>query len=237
MRSLFHREWAQCSPRALDFDDKPIVVAGYCQLGKSREILLAAWRAVFEYEMLPIIWVRTHGGHEAVAQLRSNLEDFNCEIQALHGSIAGAMKSSSPPVLVAKDEYELDSGDAQVVITLANASRVRQIVRHELPRLSKRTCALGGKTPIVVICDEDDLNVTSSRRDQGKIEKAIEQLRGHAFQDVSVTATLTAVLLTGRPGTCRCIGKCIEKVAIPGRWPASGNLGPGPREARDVPLH
>ena len=56
----------------MNFGAEPVVVAGYCQLGKSREILLAAWRVVFECSMVPYIFVRNHEGHEAVAQLRAN---------------------------------------------------------------------------------------------------------------------------------------------------------------------
>ena len=41
----------------------------------------------------------------------------------------------------------------------------------------------------------------------------------------------------GGQGRAIAAGKCIEKVAIPGKRPETRNLGPGPQEASDEPLH
>ena len=72
---------------------------------------------------------------------------------------------------------------------LVNAAGMKEMQTKDLPRLDqgRRTdIPMSPSNPTkrkacVAICDEDDLNITSTDRDKGKIEKLVRDVRACAY--------------------------------------------------------
>ena len=183
-----------------------IVLFGNCQGGKSFEICRAAWLAHFVYKTVPVVFVKVSGGISAMEQLKLTIARFNKHIDEV------LLAASTPPDEygcgyaryhlwpVRMEEFNFHKRyECQVVISICNPSSLRLFLRLEMESCIQASAS-------VAIFDEDDLNIQTDSADRRATEKLLFEklpgahspLRERFFQVISVTATISALVLTGR---------------------------------------
>ena len=201
--------WEHNQPTHLEFGGSNvshIVLFGNCQGGKSFEICRAAWLSHFIYKRVPIVFVKVSGGISAMEQLKSNIGRFNKHIDdVLHAADTppdeygcGYARYHLWPVRM--EEFNFSKRyECQVVMSICNPTSLRLFHRLEM-----ESCIEASDS--VAIFDEDDLNVQTGSADCKSTEKLLFEtmpdaqlpLRERFFQVISVTATISALVLTGR---------------------------------------
>ena len=183
-----------------------IVLFGNCQGGKSLEICRAAWLAHFVYKKVPVVFVKVSGGISAMDQFKSNIGRFNKLIdEVLHAAGTppdeygcGYARYHIWPVRM--EEFNLYKRyECQLVVSICNPTSLKLFHRLEM-----ETCIQASDS--VAIFDEDDLNVQTGSADCKTTEKLLFEkllgiqlpLRERFFQVISVTATISALVLTCR---------------------------------------
>ena len=189
-----------------------IVLFGNCQGGKSLEICRAAWLAHFVYKKVPVVFVKVSGGIAAMDQFKSNAGRFNKHIDdVLHAAGAspdeygcGYARYHLWPVRM--EEFNFHKRyECQMVMSICNPSSIRLFLRLEAEWCIQACDA-------VAIFDEDDLNIQTGSANSKATEKLLFEtmpgaqlpLRERFFQVVSVTATISALVLTGRHPVRAC---------------------------------
>ena len=107
-----------------------------------------------------------------------------------------------------EQKFNLDLMDkAQVLVRLANKGRVQDMKEQDVPTIQRCFPPKNGKHSITLILDEGDLNIKSSSRCEGALEKEWYELvgsemcaagtfLGSCFQEVYLTATINALAST-----------------------------------------
>ena len=189
-----------------------ILLFGNCQGGKSFEICRAVWLSHFVYKKVPVVFVKVSGGISAMDQLKLTVARFNIHIDELLHTVgvspdeygSGYARYHIWPVRL--EEFNFSKRyECQMVISICNPTNIRLFHRMET-----ESCIHASDS--VAIFDEDDLNVQTGSADSKATEKLLfevlpgEQvsLRCRFFQVISVTATISALVLSGRHAVRAC---------------------------------
>ena len=221
LRILTHRLvfgsalWGSHQPSHLEFGGSNvshILLFGSCQGGKSFEICRAVWLSHFVYKKVPVVFVKVSGGTSAMDQLKLTVARFNIHIDEVLHTVGvppdeyGSGYASYHIWPVRLEEFNFSERyECQMVISICNPTTIRLFHRMEM-----ESCIQASDS--VAIFDEDDLNVQTESADSKATEKLLfevlpgEQvsLRCRFFQLISVTATISALVLSGRHPVRAC---------------------------------
>ena len=113
-----------------------ILWCGQTQLGKTHDMLLAAWIGHFVYDVFPVIFVKQSGGINAKKDLRADIDDFNVKIvKALKPFLSTFsrkkyfLRAIDDMCEVERDDFR--NGSAYVLLRLAGAHDLARVTANE----------------------------------------------------------------------------------------------------------